>query len=344
VVTINTTPVIPNPINVTACDSYALPALTVGNYFTATGGTGTALSAGASITSTQTVYIYAQTGTTPNCTSEKNFVVTINISPVVSFSSDINSGCLPLTVTFTNNTIPIGQSVTWNFGDGTIVNLNQNLQSVTHTFQTEDCFDIQLTSTNDGCSTSNLQVDMICAHAYAVADFSADKVTSSIVNPTFYFTNTSSSASLYSWSLSDGFDATTEDLNHTFPSTIDSYYITLIANNIHNCPDTITKSIDITDELIFYVPNAFTPDDDNANPKFTPVFSGGFVPEEFVMYIFNRWGEVIFETHDASKGWAGLYGIDGKICQDDVYVWKIEFKEKTTYRSYTKTGHVSLLR
>ncbi|MCE2743015.1 MAG: Ig-like domain-containing protein, partial [Fluviicola sp.] len=83
VVTINTTPVIPNPINVTACDSYTLPALTVGNYFTATGGTGTALTAGASITSTQTVYIYAQTGTTPNCTSEKNFVVTINTTPVI---------------------------------------------------------------------------------------------------------------------------------------------------------------------------------------------------------------------------------------------------------------------
>ena len=418
-ITINNTPVIPTPINVTACDSYTLPALTVGNYFTGTGGSGIALAVGATITSTQTVYIYAQTVTTPNCKSEESFVVTINktpaitnpgniiecdsyalpvilgsnlsgnqnyytgsqsnngqllngpvtssqtiwiydhngscsdeesfqvtinISPVVTFSSNINSGCLPLTVTFTNTSSPIGQSLSWNFGDGTIVNLNQNLQSVTHTFQTDNCFDIILTATNNGCSSSKQQLDMICAYAYAQADFSSNKVSSSIIDPTFYFTNTSTNASIFNWSVSDGYNGVTVDLNHTFPTSIDSYSITLIANNIHNCPDTITKTIEITDELIFYVPNAFTPDEDNANPYFTPVFSGGFIPEDFVMYIFNRWGELIFETHDATKGWSGRYGVDGKICQDDVYVWKIEFKEKTTYRSYTKTGHVSLLR
>jgi gliding motility-associated-like protein len=218
------------------------------------------------------------------------------------------------------------------------------MQTITHTFQTENCFDIKLTTTNAGCSNSSQKLNMICAYGYAIADFNSDKTSSSIIDPEFYFNNTSKNATLFSWSVSDGYQGSTKDLDHTFPEAIDSYNITLIANNMHNCPDTITKSIEITDQLIFYVPNAFTPDNDNENPKFTPVFSGGFIPEEFVMYIFNRWGEVIFETHDASKGWAGLYGVDGKMCQDDVYVWKIEFKEKSTYRSYTKTGHVSLLR
>ncbi|WP_033032581.1 hypothetical protein, partial [Pseudoalteromonas fuliginea] len=67
--------------DVTACDSYTLEPLTVGNYFTEAGGAGTALAAGEVITSTQTIHIYAETGTTPNCTDESSFVVTITPNP-----------------------------------------------------------------------------------------------------------------------------------------------------------------------------------------------------------------------------------------------------------------------
>ena len=90
-ITINTTPVADAPANVTACDSYILPALTVGNYFTGAGGTGTALSAGNSIASTQTIYVYAETGTTPNCTDENSFSVTINTSPVADAPANVTA-------------------------------------------------------------------------------------------------------------------------------------------------------------------------------------------------------------------------------------------------------------
>ncbi|MBK7391529.1 MAG: hypothetical protein IPI23_21385 [Bacteroidetes bacterium] len=79
-ITINTTPVADDPADVNACDSYTLPALTVGNYFSGTGGTGTAYSAGNNITSSMTMYVYAETGTTPNCTDENSFTITINSS------------------------------------------------------------------------------------------------------------------------------------------------------------------------------------------------------------------------------------------------------------------------
>ncbi|MCB9316491.1 MAG: DUF4082 domain-containing protein [Lewinellaceae bacterium] len=65
-ITVNITPTADAPGDVTACDSYTLPVLTVGNYFTGSGGTGTALNAGAAITSTQTLYVYAETGTYEN--------------------------------------------------------------------------------------------------------------------------------------------------------------------------------------------------------------------------------------------------------------------------------------
>ena len=76
--------------NVTACDSYTLPALSAGNnYYTATGGTGTMLMAGNMITANQTIYIYKQSGTTPNCTDESSFMVTINNTPVLDAQSTV---------------------------------------------------------------------------------------------------------------------------------------------------------------------------------------------------------------------------------------------------------------
>jgi hypothetical protein len=90
-ITINPSPVADAPSNVTACDSYTLPALTVGNYFTGIGGTGTAMNAGDVITSTQTIYVYAETGTTPNCSDENSFTITINPSPVADAPSNVTA-------------------------------------------------------------------------------------------------------------------------------------------------------------------------------------------------------------------------------------------------------------
>jgi gliding motility-associated-like protein len=77
-VTVNITPQVVPATNVTVCDSYTLPALTIGDYYTGMGGTGTQLTAGQTLTTTQTIYVYAQTATTPNCFTETSFVLTVN--------------------------------------------------------------------------------------------------------------------------------------------------------------------------------------------------------------------------------------------------------------------------
>ena len=76
-VTLNYTPIIAPISNQTACNSFTLPPLGVGNYFTGTNGSGTPLNAGDAITSSQTIYVFAQTNTTPNCSNEISFNVTI---------------------------------------------------------------------------------------------------------------------------------------------------------------------------------------------------------------------------------------------------------------------------
>ncbi|PSG87363.1 hypothetical protein C7H52_10795, partial [Aurantibacter aestuarii] len=91
-VIVNTTPTADAPADVTACDSYVLPALSAGNtYYTGSGGTGTVIASGTSITTTQTIYVYAETGTTPNCTDENSFVVTINATPTADAPADVTA-------------------------------------------------------------------------------------------------------------------------------------------------------------------------------------------------------------------------------------------------------------
>jgi gliding motility-associated-like protein len=95
---------------------------------------------------------------------------------------------------------------------------------------------------------------------------------------------------------------------------------------------------------LIYVPNTFTPDGDNYNQVFTPVFTTGYDPYNFEMLIFNRWGELIFESHDASIGWDGSYGTNGNDVQDGVYTWKITYKNPQNDKRQILVGHVTLIK
>lgn len=107
--------------------------------------------------------------------------------------------------------------------------------------------------------------------------------------------------------------------------------------------DSAQQFITFNDVLIFYVTNVFNPDGDDYNEYFQPVFTAGYDPYDFHLSIFNRWGELIFESYDASKGWNGQYG-DGGLVQDGVYVWKINFKESMTDKMHEAIGYLSVLK
>ena len=80
-----------------------------------------------------------------------------------------------------------------------------------------------------------------------------------------------------------------------------------------------------------------------ANEIFKPVMTG-FDPQDYTMYIFNRWGDLIFETHDMEVGWDGRFaGQDFKV-QDGVFTWKIQAGLKGSADSKLFVGHVSILK
>lgn len=113
-ITINNTPIVAAVPTQNACNSYTLPALAVGNYYTAPGGTGTQLNAGDVLTTNQTIYVYAETGTTPNCSDEKSFLVNIFKVDDLADVTSCESYILP--------NLTVGQYYTGANGTGTHLN------------------------------------------------------------------------------------------------------------------------------------------------------------------------------------------------------------------------------
>lgn len=96
-------------------------------------------------------------------------------------------------------------------------------------------------------------------------------------------------------------------------------------------------------DVIYWVPNTFTPDGDQYNQTFLPVFYSGIDPYTYDFYVYNRWGELIWENHDFQFGWDGTYN-DGMKCPDGTYTWKIRFKLINNDEKQTIHGHINLIR
>jgi gliding motility-associated-like protein len=178
-----------------------------------------------------------------------------------------------------------------------------------------------------------------------IAGFSVDDATLDIYDTEVQFFNSTVNGTSYVWDFGDNSaNVTSENTSHSFPPEIGGYVVTLYAVNDAGCMDSVSMVITLDDVLIFYMPNSFTPDGDDYNEVFQPVFTSGYDPFDFDLFIFNRWGEVIWESHDVTVGWDGTYGMNGRGVQDGTYTWKMEFKETMTDKRHTYTGHVTKIR
>lgn len=290
-----------------------------------------------SVTTTYTVTVSDNCGTP---VASDQVEVVINPLPQVTFVADQLSGCVPLSVNFTNTTDPnLTAACSWNFGDGST---SSNCVA-SHVFTQTGCFDISLTvTTPQGCESSLVVPGMICVFPYPVADFVFGPQPANILDPEIQFTNTSSGAIAYEWDFAGLGTSTQTDPVFIFPDEQPgNYEVCLAVENQYSCRDSICKTVVIDDYLTVYVPNVFTPDGDGINDLFFPVIDG-MLPGSFQLYIFNRWGEIIFSSEDPAATWNGYH--KGNMSKEDVYVWKIILKDNVEKRKRTFVGHVTLLK
>lgn len=159
-------------------------------------------------------------------------------------------------------------------------------------------------------------------------------------NANISFLNNSSSSSIsWQWDFGDSSGTSTDQFPNYEYSDTGKYTVTLIVTNADGCSDTISGLIIIRPQTTFFLPDAFSPNGDGYNDVF---YAYGIEITEFEMKIYDRWGELIFETKDIRQGWDGK--IKGDKAQADVYVVKYLAKGHLEEDEVKGIQHVTLIR
>lgn len=106
--------------------------------------------------------------------------------------------------------------------------------------------------------------------------------------------------------------------------------------------DTTSQTASDEELILIYIPNVFTPSNEPGNNEFIPLFDQLPAIEEYQLKIFNRWGELMFESNNQSKGWDCTF--EGELVDDGVYVWQIVYVEVGAEKKEMKRGHMTLLK
>ena len=291
-------------------------------------------------------WLYVQDGC--GSIAHDSVFITVNTPPVVNFVSDTTAGCEPLTVSFTPMNPQPGQTYFWDFGDGSYNQISYDMNPA-HGFAQDGLFDVSLTITSpEGCSSTYMHNDMIHVYPLPSARFVALPSSASIVKPEIHFINYTDFASSYIWSFGDGDSSSVMHPWHWY-SALGSYLVQLIAISDMGCTDTVRSVVVIRDEYTFYAPNVISPDLDELNDVFY-VVGNGISKKDFHMYIYDRWGEIIFETdkYDPDPEIAKQLGWDGRakngaIVPVGTYTWLVKYYDGD-HIQHDRTGAVNVIR
>ncbi len=152
----------------------------------------------------------------------------------------------------------------------------------------------------------------------------------------------SSDAINYYWTSYNSIPTNSIEENPSFDFTAQqpgNYAITLIVENSDGCRDTVTNLIEIEEDLLIFVPNSFTPDGNEINNTWNIITSSIDIMD-FKVLIFNRWGEIIWESNDPSVGWDGTY-MNRKV-ENDIYTWTLSVKDKKRSEVVNLNGFVNV--
>ncbi|WP_028979373.1 PKD domain-containing protein [Sporocytophaga myxococcoides] len=263
---------------------------------------------------------------TGKCTS--TFTRDISVlptAPIASFTGE-GEGCLPLEISF-NNTSKFAEQYLWEFGDGE----TSVLKNPKHNYGIAGDYSVRLSAKGLGGENYLLKDSIIHVRPVPVAYFIAQPKIVFIPDPIF-FNNKSTNAIKYIWDFGDLTSSIDVSPSHVY-KTSGRYKVKLTAENEFGC----INIYELDDAVIaeeggsIEIPNAFTPNHGGSNGgrKDGSGLNEVFYPRlhdvaEFYMGIYNKWGEMLFETRDSSTGWDGYY--KNQLCPEDVYVYRIKVK------------------
>jgi large repetitive protein len=253
--------------------------------------------------------------------------ITVFPLPTVLFSVDEKNGCEDYCPQFNDfsSTLPGSGTITnwtWNFGDNSSSSANQNPQ---HCYAVSGLYDITLSvTTSNGCHATHIDSALIHVYPVPVADFTFYPQPASTLYSELSFTDQSIGASSWTWNFGDVNNTDPSYLQnptHNYPNP-GNYCVILTVENIYHCIDDTTHCLNVDPEFSFFIPNAFTP---GVSFGTNDGFGGaGTNISQYDMWIFDRWGNMIFHTSDLTRKWDGHANNGKNIAQQDVYVYLVE--------------------
>jgi len=280
------------------------------------------------------------------CTDDTIITTVINTTFAAGIDSDKDAVCSGQCINFSDaSTAVIGiASYEWVFSDGqTSKQENPEICFSNLTDENEFISVFFKISTNTGCIDSAYYTNEIEVIPNPTAFFTHSPEEVPRSEPEVQFDNKSTLAASYDWNFGDGSNGMEINPFHVYPEIAKNYTITLTAYDASGaCEDTYQSILIVKDEILFFIPSAFTMDGNGFNQDFKPVFYSGVDIYDFQLEIFNRWGEVLFVSQNPAVGWDGYYS-QGQ-AKEGVYIWKVTFNETMSDKTHVHTGHVTLLK
>ncbi|MFM7023420.1 MAG: gliding motility-associated C-terminal domain-containing protein [Flavobacteriales bacterium] len=270
----------------------------------------------------------------PGCITYDTTIIKQITPPPADFTLDIDSGCAPLTIKLHDITNPKPSSFHWIFGDGN--EIISTIDSTTHTYSSYGVRYIDyVMQTFDGCSdTISKKVNVL---PQPLVLFLVSPPEAYLDDPYFCFQNATQQGDQWHWTFGTEGSSANESDCFRFSDSVKCHKVSLSATNNFGCSDTLQKSVCVKNARPkIYAPNCFTPDNDKVNDSFI-IVTDGISSDHYTLSIFNKWGNLIFESSTPNAPW------DGDAQPSGVYVYVLQYQDEWG-NLLQKTGHVTLLR
>lgn len=274
-------------------------------------------------------------------------VISFPVPIVAGIMPNKTEDCTPAIFEFTNTSSNSGEIATsyFEFSDGSNY-LEVGADSTSNLFTIPSFYSAEMTITSIyGCVYTGTFNNILEVKPLPIADFTFSS------NPATFFETSiqlqdRSSVDVIQWDwYSPGSNPSysySANPVFTFPEgEVGNFPVTLLVTTEHGCIDTVTYIMHIVQDVIFYAPNSFTPDGNEFNQQWH-IFVEGIDIYNFELLIFNRWGEIIWESHDPKASWDGTY--NGQIVPAGTYIWKASAKDGLNDGRYEFNGYINVLK
>jgi gliding motility-associated-like protein len=257
------------------------------------------------------------------------------------------AACTPSTFDFQNNSAPASEilSTVYDFGDGTS-KTETGINASSHSYLFPNSYSITVTVQSiHNCVYTSTFTNLVQSLPIPTASFNI------VTNPTTIFEtsiqmqeNSSQDVVSWQWYAPSATPNSSNLQNPTFnfpDGVADSYPIYLYVYSAEGCMDSIEKSLTVTSDVLFYAPNAFTPDGDNYNQTWK-IAVDGIDLSQFQLSIYNRWGEMVWVSTDVTNEWDGTY--KNQPMPVGTYNWVATVKDSHSDKKRQFTGNIALIR